>query len=174
MEKIPWRRKWQPTPVFLSRKSHGQRSLAGYSTWGHRVRHDLAMGWQQQQPLSSSSGLARTPGWHLGVRLWRGKGWRIRQAKPILVKVQVESLGLYFFLELFTILKPKANSTNKIIAFLEFTTLIDVASLVLLPWLFFVSDHHLCLYRRASFQVGGLYVTVPCDSEVLMWPTKLE
>ena len=32
--KIPWRRKWQPTPVFLPRKSHGQRSLAGYSPWG--------------------------------------------------------------------------------------------------------------------------------------------
>ena len=28
------RRKWQPTPVFLPGKSHGQRSLAGYSTWG--------------------------------------------------------------------------------------------------------------------------------------------
>ena len=31
--KIPWRRKWQPTPVFLPEKSHGQRSLAGYSPW---------------------------------------------------------------------------------------------------------------------------------------------
>ena len=31
----PWRREWQPTPVFLPRKSHGQRSLAGYSPWGH-------------------------------------------------------------------------------------------------------------------------------------------
>ena len=31
--KIPWRRKWQPTPVFLPGKSHGQRSLAGYSLW---------------------------------------------------------------------------------------------------------------------------------------------
>ena len=29
-----WRRKWQPTPVFLLGKSHGQRSLAGYSPWG--------------------------------------------------------------------------------------------------------------------------------------------
>ena len=28
--KIPWRRKWQPTPAFLPGKSHGQRSLAGY------------------------------------------------------------------------------------------------------------------------------------------------
>jgi len=31
VEKIPWRRAWQPTPVFLSGESHGQRSLAGYS-----------------------------------------------------------------------------------------------------------------------------------------------
>ena len=30
--KIPWRRKWQPTPVFLPGESHGQRSLAGYSS----------------------------------------------------------------------------------------------------------------------------------------------
>ena len=29
--KIPWRRKWQPTPVFLPGESHGQRSLVGYS-----------------------------------------------------------------------------------------------------------------------------------------------
>ena len=32
--KIPWRRKWQPTPVFLPGESHGQRSLAGYSPRG--------------------------------------------------------------------------------------------------------------------------------------------
>ena len=31
--KIPWKRKWQPTPVFLPGKSHGQRSLVGYSPW---------------------------------------------------------------------------------------------------------------------------------------------
>ena len=33
---VPWRRKWQPTPVFLPEKSHGQRSLVGYSAWGHK------------------------------------------------------------------------------------------------------------------------------------------
>jgi len=32
--KIPWRRKWQPTLVFLPGKSHGWRSLADYSPWG--------------------------------------------------------------------------------------------------------------------------------------------
>ena len=40
VRKIPWRRKWQPTPVFLPGESHGQRSLVGYSPWGHkRVGH---------------------------------------------------------------------------------------------------------------------------------------
>ena len=31
--KIPWRRAWQPTPVFLLGESHAQRSLVGYSPW---------------------------------------------------------------------------------------------------------------------------------------------
>ena len=34
VEKIPWRRKWQPTPVFLPGEPHGWRSLVGYSPWG--------------------------------------------------------------------------------------------------------------------------------------------
>ena len=36
----PWRRKWQPTPVFLPGESHGQKSLVGYSSWGGK---ELAM-----------------------------------------------------------------------------------------------------------------------------------
>ena len=42
-------RKQQPTPVFLPGKSHGQRTLAGYSPWGHK--HNLAT--KQQQNLST-------------------------------------------------------------------------------------------------------------------------
>ena len=34
VRKIPWRKAWQPTPVFLPGESHGQKSLAGYSPWG--------------------------------------------------------------------------------------------------------------------------------------------
>jgi len=34
VRKVPWRRKWHPTPVFLSGKSHGRSSLAGYSPQG--------------------------------------------------------------------------------------------------------------------------------------------
>ena len=36
VRKIPWRREWQPTPVFWPGESHGQRSLPGYSPWGHK------------------------------------------------------------------------------------------------------------------------------------------
>ena len=34
VRKIPWNREWQPTPVFLPGKFHGQRSMAGYGPWG--------------------------------------------------------------------------------------------------------------------------------------------
>ena len=36
VRKSPWRRAWQPTPVFLPGEFHGQRSLAGYSLWGRK------------------------------------------------------------------------------------------------------------------------------------------
>ena len=44
VRKIPWRRKWQPTPVFLRGKSHAQRSLVGYSPWG-RKESDMTEQW---------------------------------------------------------------------------------------------------------------------------------
>ena len=36
VKKLPWRREWLPTPVFLSGEFHGQRSLIGYSPWGSK------------------------------------------------------------------------------------------------------------------------------------------
>ena len=40
---ITWRKNWQPSPVFLPGKSHGQSCLVGYSPWGHkRVGYNLA------------------------------------------------------------------------------------------------------------------------------------
>ena len=42
VRKMPWRGKWQLTPVFLPWKPHGQRSLVGYRPWGRkRVGHNL-------------------------------------------------------------------------------------------------------------------------------------
>ena len=41
VRKIPWRREWQPTPVFLPGECHGQKSLVDYSSWGlQRIRHN--------------------------------------------------------------------------------------------------------------------------------------
>ena len=51
VRKIIWSRKWQPTPVFLPRKFHGQRSLAVYSPWGRRVRHN----WAQHNDILKST-----------------------------------------------------------------------------------------------------------------------
>jgi len=56
--KIPWRRKWQPTPVFLPREFHGQRSLAGCSPW-HREELDTT---EQLRLYSQKLN-------HLGVRV---------------------------------------------------------------------------------------------------------
>ena len=54
-EKIPWRRVWQPTLVFLPGKSHGQKSLVGYSPWGpKRVEHNLVTKQQQSFGMNSS------------------------------------------------------------------------------------------------------------------------
>ena len=54
--KISWRREWQPTPVFLLGKSHGQRTLAGYSPWGHkRVGNDLAAKTTRASPIGQSA-----------------------------------------------------------------------------------------------------------------------
>ena len=50
VRKIPWRRKWQTTPVFLPAKSHGQRSFMGFSPWGRKelARQDFVTEQQQQ------------------------------------------------------------------------------------------------------------------------------
>ena len=47
----PWRRKWQPTPVFLPGESQGQRSLVGCRLWG-RTELDMTETAQQQQQLT--------------------------------------------------------------------------------------------------------------------------
>ena len=44
VRKVPWRRKWQPTPAFLPGRFHGQRSLEGYSPQGCRVGHGCTSG----------------------------------------------------------------------------------------------------------------------------------
>ena len=48
-----WRRKWQPTPVFLPGESHVQRSLVGFSPWGRTESDTTEATWQLQQQAGS-------------------------------------------------------------------------------------------------------------------------
>ena len=63
VEKMPWRRTWQPTPVFLPGESHGQRSLEVYS-------HRVAQSWTWWKWLSTH---AQTPGSPFWGWIWSGK-----------------------------------------------------------------------------------------------------
>ena len=60
VRKVPWRRAWQPTPVFLPGDSHGQRSLEGCSPWGRRE-----LGTMEQ--LSSSRTIQWPSAWRQGT-----------------------------------------------------------------------------------------------------------
>ena len=72
---IPWRRRWQSSPVFLPGESHGQRSQVGYSPWGPKgVGHDLAT---KQQLYCQNSELSYMKWWDpllAMIRMWVFKG----------------------------------------------------------------------------------------------------
>ena len=52
-QKIPWRRKWQSTPVFLPREFHEQRNLVGYCPWGRKESDTTAPATNHEEQLSS-------------------------------------------------------------------------------------------------------------------------
>ena len=72
VRKIPWRRKWQPTPALLPGESHGGRSLVGYSPWGQKESDTT-------EPLHSLRELLLTSGLPVGcprvcpcyLKLWK-------------------------------------------------------------------------------------------------------
>ena len=55
--KIPWRRAWHPTPVFLPGEPYGQRSLAGYSPWGRKELDRTEMTKHSLMPDAQASAL---------------------------------------------------------------------------------------------------------------------
>ena len=79
---MPWRRNWQPTPVSLPGKSHGQRSLAGYRPWGRKDSDTDRVTQQQRQekregqmlhsafqPVGSGGPVASRARWPAGLLL---------------------------------------------------------------------------------------------------------
>ena len=91
--KTPWKREWQPTPVFLPEESHRQKSLACYSPWGHK---ESAMTEQLTLPLLASSHVrmdclltaAETAGTNVMTvlplhKLWTGKRGHQNVKEPL-------------------------------------------------------------------------------------------
>ena len=68
---IPWRRKWQPTPVFLSGKSRGQRSQAGYSPRVHK-KSDQTEHWAYMREGKKAVDLSAVSGY---FHIWRSIYW---------------------------------------------------------------------------------------------------
>ena len=56
VEKVPWRRKWLPTPVFLPGEFHEQRRLVGYSPWGPRELGMTGFFWSPKGVLQHREG----------------------------------------------------------------------------------------------------------------------
>ena len=68
VRKIPWRKAWLPTPVFLPGESHGQSSLAGHSPWHRRVRQcwsDLALAAERRWTGRTCQAVVLKLGWTL-------------------------------------------------------------------------------------------------------------
>ena len=74
-----WRRKWQPTPVFLPGESHGQRSLVGCCLWG-RTESDTTEATQQQQQQAWNNCSSDVSG-NCYCNLW-GRWARVSQHRP--------------------------------------------------------------------------------------------
>ena len=101
VRRIPWRRKWQPTPVFLPGKSQGQRSLVGYSPQGCKE-------WNTTDWLSTST--EKWTGLHLnlsteiciyytrlyGHQLWAWQRMSTADAKTV-IQTDLWDTGLLFY-----------------------------------------------------------------------------
>ena len=89
--KIPWRREWLPTSLFLSGESHGQRSLVGYSLWGCKESDTtewliLSHSFWEENPGGSELPFTGIAGWDSRLNQWshhlqgiqdleKGKAW---------------------------------------------------------------------------------------------------
>ena len=71
--KIPWRREWLPTVVFLPREFHGQKNPAGYSPWG-RKESDMTE-WLTPSPVKEKEPEEVGKAFRLPCNLWKSDGW---------------------------------------------------------------------------------------------------
>ena len=70
-----WRRKWQPTPVFLPGKSQGRGSLVGCRLWGRTELDTTEVTWWRRSPFHRSKKNTTTTTWKISLRLYFWKLW---------------------------------------------------------------------------------------------------
>ena len=114
----PQRREWQPTSVFLPEEFQGQRSLAGCSPWGHKVRYDWATNTftfiaasflntaQQARPLSEAPCWIHCPQSSFSSIFLGQTCVHAMKAKPVLLKPRLSSLIILNLLFLTLDLRP--------------------------------------------------------------------
>ena len=97
VRKIPWRKEWLPTPVFLPGESHKQRSFVGYSHWGY-TKLDTT------ERLSSLGSL--------GLKWWKMyTGWFEQNEEPV-----VSMLSMQGAFRLQTWMDPEAHTVSSVLA----------------------------------------------------------
>ena len=105
VRKIPWRRKWQLTPVLLPGKFHGQRSLVGYSPWGRGVRrfwvtntHSIVIEMRSRGIFSGFCPLESLDCWKLKVPLSISRLSKTNQLRSIF---HIHSLCITIVIDIF-------------------------------------------------------------------------
>ena len=68
--KMPWRRAWQPTPVFLPGESCGQKSLVGYSLWGHKESERTEITLQECSEHPNAANIRCWIAWRMAHIVW--------------------------------------------------------------------------------------------------------
>ena len=104
-----WRRKWQPTPVFLPGESHGQRSLAGYSPWSLKI-------WIRLRESTTTIAVRTHNIIHIKV-VWK------RKKQTIIIKIRIDkcfdkfTLLLQNYLSHLTLMLPSDSETREDLPF---------------------------------------------------------
>ena len=88
VRKIPWKRSWQPTPVFLPGESHGQRSLVGYSPWDHKELDTTEATWHAVCFHSGGKGLISGQGTKIPHAVQCGQNFFKKLARLFLSQAQ--------------------------------------------------------------------------------------
>ena len=121
-----WRREWQPTPVFLPGESHGQKSLAGYSSWGRKELDTTE--WLSMHAFMTvvNNTLLSTwnllEGWILRILTTCAEKWWLSEMTKMLISLNVVIIWQYLCVSNHQIVNLQFSSVAQSWAWAWFTT----------------------------------------------------